>query len=149
MLWTHLGNFKFLVCTDIDTEMMKLFVILSRSITKMKNAVNWKTIFPNTHILHIFCCTEKNHGKNLLKKRMLRLKSFYLMSEAKSHKKWHSIENRETRFLGQVLTFTGLNYMTSVNFFFMFWDRMLDTNNYMYPDYYKDTVKMIRKALWK
>lgn len=49
---------------------------------------------------------------------MLRLNSFYTMSDTKSHKKWHSIENRETRFLGQVLTFIGLNHMTFVNCLF-------------------------------
>lgn len=40
----------------------------------MKNAVNWKTLFPNTHILHIFCCTEKNHEKVDNKKKAAKVR---------------------------------------------------------------------------
>jgi len=72
-----------------------------------------------------------------------------MMPNANSHEKWHSMENREIGILGQVLTFIGLSHITSVNCFFMSWDRIFYTNNYMYADYYKDTVKIIRKALWK
>lgn len=69
------------------------------------------------------------------------------MPNANSHENGHSMENRETGIWGQILTFRGLGYITSVNCFFMSWDRILYTNNYIYPDYYKDTVKIIRKAL--
>lgn len=65
------------------------------------------------------------------------------------NEKWLSMENRETGILGQVLTFIGLSHITSKNCFIMSWDRVLYTNNCIHSDYYKDSVKIIKKALWK
>ena len=62
-----------------------------------------------------------------------------MMSDANSHEKRHSMEKRETGILSQVLILTGLSPITSINCFFLFWDRTLYINNYMSPDYYKDT----------
>lgn len=70
------------------------------------------------------------------------------MPNANSHEIWHSMENRETGILGRVLTLAGLSPITSLNCFFHL-DRICYTNNYMYPDYSEDMVKIIRKAFGK
>ena len=46
-------------------------VILSRPITKIEECSELETLFPNTHILHIFGCSEKkNHERKAAKVRL-------------------------------------------------------------------------------
>lgn len=64
MLWIHLGDFKCLACANMDIELMKLFVILSMSLTKMEERSELENhISKYTYFAYILLYW-KNHEKN-------------------------------------------------------------------------------------